>query len=64
VIEDTGKGEGVKAPSPENGEGLIAGRFTLLHMGAAQTLAKDPEKMKLVQAKQWLRPEGQEVPDK
>jgi len=24
----------------------------------------DPEKMKLVQAKQWLRPEGQEVPDK
>src|SRR4029079_2655634 len=26
IIEDVGKGEGVKAPSAENGEGLIANR--------------------------------------
>jgi hypothetical protein len=52
MIEDTGKGEGVKAPSPENGEGLVAGRFTILHLGAAQTAAKDPEKVKLLKHKE------------
>jgi len=52
LIEDTGKGEGVKAPSPENGEGLIAGRFNLVHLGAAQSLAKDPEKVKLLKHKE------------
>jgi hypothetical protein len=52
LIEDAGKGEGVKAPSPENGEGFIAGRFTLLHLGAAQAAAKDPEKMKLLKHKE------------
>jgi hypothetical protein len=52
LIEDAGKGEGVKAPSPENGEGFIAGRFTLLHLGTAQAAAKDPEKMKLLKHKE------------
>jgi len=52
LIEDAGKPEGVKLPSPENGEGLIAGRFALLHLGAAQALAKDPEKQKLLAHKE------------
>jgi hypothetical protein len=52
LIEDTGKGEGVKTPSAENNEGLIAARFSLLHLGAAQAQAKDPEKLKLLKHKE------------
>jgi hypothetical protein len=48
VLEDTGKGEGVRAPSPENGQGLNAGRLTLLQLGAAQKAAADPAKQKLL----------------
>jgi hypothetical protein len=48
VIEDTGKGEGVKDPSAENGEGMIANRFALVHLGTSATLAKDPAKQKLL----------------
>jgi hypothetical protein len=52
LIEDAGKGEGVKAPTVENGEGLLAGRFALLHTGSAVTMAKDPEKQKLLKQKE------------
>jgi hypothetical protein len=48
VIEDTGKGDGVKDPSADNGEGLTANRFTLVHLGAAAAQAKDPAKLKLL----------------
>jgi Peptidase C13 family len=51
LLEDTGKGEGVKAPSPENGEGLIAGRFTILRLGAASAQANNPEKLALLKHK-------------
>lgn len=44
MLEDTGKGDGVKTPSAENGQGLLAARFTLLRMGASQTVASTPEK--------------------
>ena len=44
VLEDTGKGEGVRAPSAENGEGMLAAQFPLLRIGAAATAAKDPAK--------------------
>jgi hypothetical protein len=54
VIEDTGKGEGVKSPSPENGEGLVAGRFTVMHLGAVAAQVNDPEKLKLLQHKEEL----------
>jgi hypothetical protein len=54
LLEDAGKGEGVKAPSTENGEGLTAGRFALLHTGSAQALAKDPEKQKLLKEKEQI----------
>ncbi len=54
LIEDLGKGEGVKAPSVENGEGMIAGRFALLHTGSAVAMAKDPEKLKLLKEKEGI----------
>jgi hypothetical protein len=45
VLEDTGKGDGVRAPSPENGEGMLAAQFPLLRIGAAKLplLAKKEE---------------------
>ena len=52
VLEDTGKGDGVKAPSVENGQGLIAQRFALLHTGSAVAMAKDPAKQKLLKDKE------------
>jgi hypothetical protein len=54
VIEDAGKGEGVKAPSAENGEGLTAGRFAVLHLGAAAVLSRDPAKLALLKQKEDL----------
>jgi hypothetical protein len=48
VIEDTGKGEGVKDPSTDNGEGRVANGFVLVHLGNSATLAKDPTKQKLL----------------
>ena len=52
LLEDAGTGDGVKNPSAENGEGLTAGRFAVLHTGSAVALAKDPEKQKLLKAKE------------
>jgi len=54
VIEDAGKGEGVKAPSAENGEGLTAGRFAVLHLGAAAVVSRDPAKLALLKQKEDL----------
>jgi hypothetical protein len=54
LLEDIGKGEGVKTPSVENGEGLLAGRFALLHTGSAVAMAKDPAKQKLLKEKEDL----------
>ena len=55
VLEDTGKGEAVRAPSAENGKGLTAARFPLMALGNAQKFSA--EKQKLVEQKQDL--EGQ-----
>jgi hypothetical protein len=52
LLEDTGKGDGVKAPAVDNGQGFIAGRFALLHTGSAVAMAKDPEKQKLLKEKE------------
>ncbi len=54
LLEDTGKGEGVKTPSPENGEGLVAGHFTVLRIGAATAQANNPEKLALLKHKDEL----------
>ncbi|MGD9713988.1 MAG: hypothetical protein AB7V46_18305 [Thermomicrobiales bacterium] len=54
LLEDTGKGEGVRAPAPENGSGLQASRFALLRLGAAQIAANTPEKRALLERKEEL----------
>jgi hypothetical protein len=54
VLEDTGKGEGEKAPSPENGEGKLAGVFTVVRLGANAAAARDPAKRALLDKKEEL----------
>jgi hypothetical protein len=54
LLEDTGKGAGVRDPSAENREGLRAAAFPLVRLGAANTLASNPEKRKLFERKEQL----------
>lgn len=52
VFEDTGKGEGVRAASSENGEGLMLSGFTLVRFGAAEKAANGPGKRALLAKKE------------
>lgn len=52
LLEDAGKGDGVKDPSAENGEGLTATRFMLIHLGSVAAIAKDPAKQQLLKHKE------------
>ena len=61
VIEDLEKGEGVKVPSAENGEGLIAGRQVLLHLGSVAAIVNDPAKQKLLKRKDELETQIDEL---
>lgn len=61
TLEDTGKGEGVKKPSAENGQGLLAARFALFRMGSAQLAANNPEKQKLLKRKEELEQQIDEL---
>src|SRR5581483_4075469 len=54
ILEDTGQGDGARKPSPENGQGLLASRFTLLRIGAAQAAASTPEKKALIEKREEL----------
>jgi hypothetical protein len=54
IIEDTGKKDGVRAPSSDNGEGLLASNFVLLRLGATQKAANDPAKRALLEKKEEL----------
>jgi hypothetical protein len=54
MLEDTGKGEAVRAPSTENGEGMLASAFPLLRLGSNATAARDPAKLKLLTQKEEL----------
>ena len=54
LLEDTGKGDGVRSPGPDNGQGLFAARFPILKLGAAQKAALDPEMQKLLAKKEAL----------
>jgi len=54
LLEDTGKGEGTKSPGPDNGEGLVAGHFTVLRIGAMAAQANDPQKLALLKQKEQL----------
>jgi hypothetical protein len=61
LIEDAGKGEGVKDPGPDNGEGQVAGRFALLHLGSVAAAAKDPKKQELLKKKEQLETQIDEL---
>jgi hypothetical protein len=54
VLEDTGKGEGEKSPSAENGEGKLASAFPLVRLGANAAAAKDPAKRQLLDRKEEI----------
>jgi hypothetical protein len=56
-LEDTGKGEPVRDPSMENGQGLLASRFPLLRIGAVQKAAATPEKQALLAKKEQIEQE-------
>jgi hypothetical protein len=57
VLEDTGKGEGEKNPSTQNGEGRLAGAFTVVRLGSNANAAKDPAKRALLEQKEQLEQE-------
>ena len=54
LLEDTGKGSGVRNPGPDNGEGLLAARFPVITTGAVQARYADPAKRKLLERKQEI----------
>jgi len=54
VLEDTGKGEGERNPSPEKGEGRLASAFPLVRLGANAAAARDPAKRPLIDRKEQL----------
>jgi hypothetical protein len=54
LLEDTGKGEGERNPSPDNGEGKLAGAFTVVRLGANAAAAADPAKRALLEKKESL----------
>jgi Peptidase C13 family len=54
VIEDTGKGEGERTPSAENGEGRLAAAFPVVRLGANAAAARDPNKRPLLEKKEQL----------
>lgn len=54
VLEDTGEGEGVRAPAPENGKGRFAATFAVVRLGAMQEAANDPATRSLLTRKEEL----------
>ena len=57
MLEDTGRGEGVRDPSAANREGLRAAAFPLVRLGATAAIANTPEKKKLLAKKDQLEQE-------
>jgi hypothetical protein len=54
VFEDTGKGQPVRAPQPEIGEGRLLSSLILVRLGEAQRAALDPAKRDLLAKKDDL----------
>lgn len=57
LLEDTGKGAGVRAPAPDNGQGLLARQLPLLRFGSLQQAAKSPAKQALLARRESLEAE-------
>ena len=54
VIEDTGKGAGERTVTAENGQGKLAGSFTVVRLGANAAAARDPAKRPLLDRKEQI----------
>src|SRR3954471_15531448 len=54
VIEDTGKGNGERTATPENGEGKLAAAFPVVRLGANAAAARDPAKRPLLDRKEQI----------
>jgi hypothetical protein len=54
TLEDTGQSDGTRKPSAENGQGLVASKIPLLHIGATQAAANTPEKKALLAHREEL----------
>ncbi len=54
VLEDTGKGEGERNPTSENGEGRLAAIFPVVRLGANAAAARDPQKKALLDRKEQI----------
>ena len=54
VFEDTGKGDAVRAPSADGGEGRLLASLTLVRFGESQKAALDPAKRDLLAKKEDL----------
>lgn len=54
LLEDTGAGPGVRAPSPESGSGRLAAAFAVVRFGRAQASAADPARRALLARKEEL----------
>lgn len=54
LLEDTGQGQGVRAPGPENGKGMEASRFVVMRFGSVQKVMADPAKQALLARKEQL----------
>jgi hypothetical protein len=54
IITDTANTNGVRDPKPENGQGLLAASFILIHARTEGAKVLGPEKQKLVSKKEDL----------
>ncbi|MBM3811334.1 MAG: hypothetical protein FJW20_06825 [Acidimicrobiia bacterium] len=54
MLEDVGDGDAVRDPSPQNGQGLLAGAFPVLRLGASHQAVLDPAKQKLLARKEQI----------
>lgn len=54
MLEDTGVREAVRAPSPDNGQGLAASTFQVVRFGKLQEALRDPAKQKLLARKEQI----------
>lgn len=57
ILEDTGQGEGARDPSPENGQGLLAARFTLVRLGQGRVAVAAEGRRELWEKKERLEQE-------
>jgi hypothetical protein len=54
VLQDSAKSEPARAPSAENGQGMLAASFPLLRLGSAAAAARTPQKRALLEKKEQI----------